>query len=62
MGGVGSRVCAGGDVVLSEGVGGRAGVVWTGESAVGAVSCGDGVVVGVCSSVGGSSCVGLIIA
>ena len=49
-------------VVLGEGVGSRAGVVWTVESAVGAISGGDGVVVGVCSSVGGSSCVGLIIA
>ena len=62
MGGVGGGVCSGVSVVFGEGVGSRARVVWTVESAVGSVSCGDGVVVGVCSSVGGSSCVGLIIA
>ena len=62
MGGVGGRVGSGVSVVFSKSVGSRARVVWTMESAVGAVSCGDGVVVGVCSSVGGSSCVGLIIA
>ncbi len=42
------------DVIFGKGVGSRASVVWTMESAVGAVSCGDGVVVGVCAA----SCVG----
>ena len=54
LGGISCGVGIGMDVIFGKGVGSRASVVWTMESAVGAVSCGDGVVVGVCAA----SCVG----